>query len=204
MFERFTKKARKILAIAKEEARNLNHDYLGTEHLLLGLIRKEESIAAKVLRNMDIDLETIRLEIKKEAPPGGARTILRNVSFTPNLKKVLKLAVEETRNMGYNYIGTEHLFFGLIKEEESIGARILIKFGVTLEKARAGIISILERIKEVAEIQFSKDLQCLLILAAKKAQTTDDVSCVGINHLLSAWRDQVLPLRTNSSFFHIG
>ncbi|MDI6752042.1 MAG: ATP-dependent Clp protease ATP-binding subunit [bacterium] len=143
MFERFTERARKILAIAQEEAKNLNHDYLGTEHILLGLIREGEGVATEVLRNMGIEFETIKLEIEREAPPGGALAILGNVPFTPNSKKVLELAVEEARNMGHNYIGTEHLLLGLVKEGESIGARILIKSGVTLEKARAGILSIL-------------------------------------------------------------
>ncbi|MBU1262074.1 ATP-dependent Clp protease ATP-binding subunit, partial [bacterium] len=143
MFERFTERARKILAIAQEEAKNLNHDYLGTEHILLGLIREGEGVAAEVLRNMGIEFETIRLEIEREAPPGGALAILGNVPFTPNSKKVLELAVEEARNMGHNYIGTEHLLLGLIREVESIGARILIKSGVTIEKARAGIANIL-------------------------------------------------------------
>lgn len=143
MFERSTERARRILAIAQEEAKNLNHDYLGTEHILLGLIREGEGVAAEVLRNMGIKFKTIRLEIENEAPPGGALAILGNVPFTPNSKKVLELAVEEARNMGHNYIGTEHLLLGLIKKEESIGAKILAKFGVTLEKAKEEIAKIL-------------------------------------------------------------
>ena len=145
MFERFTERARKILAIAQEEAKNLNHDYLGTEHILLGLIREGEGVAAEVLRNMGIEFETIRLEIEREAPSGGALAILGNVPFTPNSKKVLELAVEDARNMGHNYIGTEHLLLGLIREGESIGAKILLKFGVTLEKARAGLLRVWEK-----------------------------------------------------------
>jgi len=143
MFERFTERARKILALAQDEAKRLNHDYLGPEHILLGLIREGEGVAVEVLRNFDIDLESLKLDIEKEIPPGGNLAILGNVPFTPHSKKVLELAVEEARNMGHNYIGTEHLLFGLIREEESIASRILAKLGVTLERAKKEVINIL-------------------------------------------------------------
>lgn len=133
MFERFTERAEKVLAIAQEEAKNLNRDYLGTEHILLGLIREKKGVAAEVLRNMGVEFGTIRNEIEKEAPSGSAQTISGNVPFTPNSKKVLELAAEEAKNMGNNYIGTKHLLFGLIREGESVGARVLAKLGVTIE-----------------------------------------------------------------------
>ncbi|MEW6481596.1 MAG: ATP-dependent Clp protease ATP-binding subunit [bacterium] len=143
MFERFTERARKILALAQDEAKRLNHDYLGPEHILLGLIKEGEGVATEVLRNFDIDLEGLKIEIEKEIPPGGSLAILGNVPFTPHSKKVLELAVEEGRNMGHNYIGTEHLLFGLIKEEESIASKILARLGVTLDRAKKEVANIL-------------------------------------------------------------
>lgn len=143
MFERFTERARRILALAQDEAKRLNHDYLGPEHILLGLIKEGEGVAVEVLSNLNIDLEALKLEIEKEAPLGGSLAVLGNVPFTPHSKKVLEFAVEEARNMGHNYIGTEHLLFGLIREEESIAARILAKFGVTLDKVKKEVLNIL-------------------------------------------------------------
>lgn len=143
MFERFTERARKILALAQDEAKRLNHDYLGPEHILLGLIKEGEGVATEVLNNFEIDLESLKLEIEREVPPGGNLAVLGNVPFTPHSKRVLELAVDEARIMGHNYIGTEHLLFGLIREEESIASRILAKHGVTLDKAKKEVMNIL-------------------------------------------------------------
>lgn len=143
MFERFTERARRILALAQDEAKRLNHDYLGPEHILLGIIKEGEGVATEVLNNFNIDIEGLKLEIEKEIPEGGSLAVLGNVPFTPHSKKVLELAVDEARSAGHNYIGTEHLLFGLIREGESIAARILTRLGVTLEKAKREVANIL-------------------------------------------------------------
>ncbi|HAW49708.1 TPA: ATP-dependent Clp protease ATP-binding subunit ClpC [bacterium] len=147
MFERFTERARRILAIAQDEAKRLGHDYLGTEHILLGLISEGEGVAAEILRNLGVDLEGLKMAIEKEVPSGGSLAIMGNVPFTPHAKKVLELAMEEARNLGHNYIGTEHLLFGIIKEEESVGAKILAKLGVTLERAKKEMANILGNVE---------------------------------------------------------
>ena len=111
---------RKVIILAKEEARRFNHDYIGTEHILLGLIREGEGVAAAVLQKLDVSLENIRLEIEKLVQPGPTTQIIGDIPFTPRAKKALELAAEEARSLGHNYIGTEHLLLGLIREGEGI------------------------------------------------------------------------------------
>ena len=125
MFNRFTERARKVIILAKEEARRFNHDYIGTEHILLGLIREGEGVAAAVLQKLDVSLENIRLEIEKLVQPGPTTQIIGDIPFTPRAKKALELAAEEARSLGHNYIGTEHLLLGLIREGEGIASQVL-------------------------------------------------------------------------------
>jgi len=143
MFERFTERARRVLQLAQEEAKRLGHDYIGTEHILLGLIREGEGVAAEVLNSLNVSLEAIRIEIEKQVPSGGALLTVGDVPFTPHSKKVLELAVEEARALHHNYIGTEHLLLGLIREGESVGAKVLASVGVNLEQVREGVIKLL-------------------------------------------------------------
>ena len=143
MFNRFTERARKVLILAKEEAKRFNHDYIGTEHILLGLIREGEGVAAAVLQKMGLDLQTIRLEIEKLVQPGPTTQILGDIPFTPRAKRVLELAAEEARNLGHNYIGTEHILLGLIKEAEGVASQVLINLGLDLSSVRGEVMNIL-------------------------------------------------------------
>jgi len=143
MFNRFTEKARRVILLAREEAKRLDHDYLGTEHLLLGLIREGEGVAALALQNLGIDLEQVRQEVEKAVGRGGGSLFLGQIPFTPRAKKVLELAVTEARNLGHNYIGTEHLLLGLIREGEGVAAQILTNLGADLERVREEVIALL-------------------------------------------------------------
>lgn len=143
MFNRFTERARKVLVLAKEEVRRFNHDYIGTEHILLGLIREGEGVACAVLQNLGIDLERLRIEIEKLVSPGSVASVLGDIPFTPRAKKVLELAAEEARSLGHNYIGTEHILLGLIREEEGIASQVLFSLGVDLKKVKDEISSLL-------------------------------------------------------------
>ena len=141
-FEKFSERARRVLTIAQEEARNLNHSYIGTEHILLGLVREEEGVAAKVLTNLGIGLSKVRSAVEfiigRGEKPGSGET-----GLTPRAKKVIELAIDEARQMGHNYIGTEHLLLGLLREGEGVASSVLDSFGITLERARAEVTHIL-------------------------------------------------------------
>ncbi|MCF7872778.1 MAG: ATP-dependent Clp protease ATP-binding subunit [Candidatus Omnitrophica bacterium] len=143
MFNRFTERARKVLVLAKEESRRFNHDYIGTEHILLGLIREGEGVACAVLQNIGMDLGRLRAEIEKLMSPGAAASVLGDIPFTPRAKKALELATEEARSLGHNYIGTEHILLGLLREEEGIASQVLFSLGVDIKKARNEISALL-------------------------------------------------------------
>jgi ATP-dependent Clp protease ATP-binding subunit ClpC len=143
MFNRFTERARKVIVYAKEEARRFNHDYIGTEHLLMGLIREGEGVAAAVLQKLGLDLETIRIEVEKLVQPGPQTQVLGDIPFTPRSKKALELSAEEARALGHNYIGTEHLLLGLVKEGEGMAYRVLLNLGLDLGKLRNEVMELL-------------------------------------------------------------
>ena len=143
MFNRFTERARKVIILAKEEAKRFNHDYIGTEHILLGLIREGEGVASAVLQNMGLGLDKIRLEIEKLVQPGPATVISGDIPFTPRAKRVIELSMEEARSLGHNYIGTEHLLLGLLREGEGVAAQVLTGLGLDLNKLRGEIMELL-------------------------------------------------------------
>ena len=143
MFNRFTERARKVIILAKEEAKRFNHDYIGTEHILLGLIREGEGVAATVLEKMGVSLENIRIEIEKLVQPGPTTQIIGDLPFTPRAKKALELAAEEARSLGHNYIGTEHLLLGLIREEEGVASQVLLNLNLDLSTVRNKIMEVL-------------------------------------------------------------
>ena len=143
MFDRFTDRARKVMNLAKSEAQRLNHEYIGTEHIVLGLVQEGSGVAANVLRNMGIDLKRIRAEIEKLVKGSATMVPMGNLPFTPRAKKVLELSLEEASQLGHNYIGTEHLLLGLIKESEGIAARVLTNLGVKLEDVREEVLEFL-------------------------------------------------------------
>ncbi len=142
MFERFTEKARRIVVYAQEEARMLNQNYIGTEHLLLGLIREEEGVAYKALTNLGINLIDVRLQVE-DLIGKGVSTQVGHIPFTPRAKKVLELSLREALQLGHNYIGTEHILLGLIREGEGVAARVLLSLGADLEKVRNQVIQLL-------------------------------------------------------------
>ncbi len=143
MFNRFTERARKIILLAKEEAKRFNHDYIGTEHILLGLIREGEGVAAAVLASLGLGPDKIRSEIEKLVQPGPATIVSGDIPFTPKAKKVIELAMDEARNLGHNYIGTEHLLLGLIREGEGIASQVLVNLGLDLDKIRMEVMNLL-------------------------------------------------------------
>src|SRR5256885_3713019 len=143
MFDRFTERARKVMSLARQEAQRFNHDYIGTEHILLGLVQEGSGVAAQVLKNMGIDLNKIRTEVEKIVKTGPSMVQMGQLPFTPRAKKVLELSMEEAGNLGHNYIGTEHLLLGLIKENEGIAAQVLMNLGVKLEDVREEVLDFL-------------------------------------------------------------
>jgi ribosomal protein L37AE/L43A len=146
-FDRFTERARKVLSLAQEEAQRLQHNYIGTEHLLLGLVGEGEGVAAKVLTHLGVDLEKVRKAV--EGIIGrGERVVLGEIGLTPRAKKVIELAVDEARRLNHDFIGTEHLLLGLIREGEGIGAGVLESFGLSLQQVRAQTIQVLNEHKQ--------------------------------------------------------
>ncbi len=143
MFNKFTERARKVILLAKEEAKRFNHDYIGTEHILLGLIREGEGVAAAVLQKLGLSPEKIRLEVEKLVQSGPTTMVSGDIPFTPKAKKVIELAMEEARSLGHNYIGTEHLLLGLIREGEGVASQVLMNLGLDLNRVRNEVITLL-------------------------------------------------------------
>ena len=142
MFERFTDRARRVVVLAQEEARMLNHNYIGTEHILLGLIHEGEGVAAKSLESLEIRLEQVRAQVEEIIGP-GQQAPSGHIPFTPRAKKVLELSLREALQLGHNYIGTEHILLGLIREGEGVAAQVLVKLGADLHRVRQQVIQLL-------------------------------------------------------------
>ena len=139
MFGRFTERAQKVLFLARDEARRLGHPAVGTEHLLLGLLREGDGIAARALQALGVNLDKVRKEVEKIVVPGDLKSG-EEIGLTPRAKKVLELAQEEGRKHGVSYVGTEHILLGLIREGEGVAARVLVSQGLTLEKLRREVL----------------------------------------------------------------
>jgi ATP-dependent Clp protease ATP-binding subunit ClpC len=142
MFERFTDRARRVVVLAQEEAKMLNHNYIGTEHILLGLIHEGEGVAAKALEALDISLDAVREQVQ-DIIGQGQQQPTGHIPFTPRAKKVLELSLREALQLGHNYIGTEHILLGLIREGEGVAAQVLVKLGADLNKVRQQVIQLL-------------------------------------------------------------
>ncbi|MGH9179746.1 MAG: Clp protease N-terminal domain-containing protein, partial [Acidimicrobiales bacterium] len=142
MFERFTDRARRVLVLAQEEARLLNHNFIGTEHILLGLIHEGEGVAAKALESLGISLEAVREKVEETIGPAGSSTT-GSPPFTPRAKKVLELSLREALQLGHNYIGTEHMLLGLVREGEGVAAQVLVNLGADLSRVRQQVIQLL-------------------------------------------------------------
>ena len=136
MYERFTDRARKVMALANQETQRFNHEYIDTPHILLGLVKEGGGVGANVLKNHDVDMKKLRLEVKKFIKPGPDVVTMGKMPQTPQAKDVIKYAIEESRSLNHNYVGTEHILFGLLREPESIAAKILTNLGLKLEDVR--------------------------------------------------------------------
>ncbi|MGC9261332.1 MAG: ATP-dependent Clp protease ATP-binding subunit [Phycisphaerae bacterium] len=143
MYERFTDRARKVMALANQEAQRFNHEYIGTEHILLGLVKEGSGVGATVLKNLDIDLRKVRLEVEKLVKSGPDMVTMGKLPQTPRAKKVIEYAIEEARNLGHNYVGTEHLLLGLLRERDGVAAQVLMNLGLKLEEVREEVLNLL-------------------------------------------------------------
>jgi ATP-dependent Clp protease ATP-binding subunit ClpC len=143
MFERFTDRARKVMALANQEAQRFNHEYIGTEHILLGLVKEGSGVGANVLKNLDVDIKKLRLEVEKLVKSGPDMVTMGKLPHTPRAKKVIEFAIEEARSLNHNYIGTEHLLLGLLRETEGIAAQVLMNLGLKLEEVRQEVLNLL-------------------------------------------------------------
>ena len=168
-FDKFTDRARKVLTLAQDEAQRFNHNHIGTEHLLLGLVREGEGVAARVLENMNVELPKVRTAVEFIIGRGD-RPVVGEVGLTPRAKRVIELAIDEARRLGHNYIGTEHLLLGLVREGEGIAAGVLESLGVSLDKVRHEVIRVLSQSSSAGPAQ-----------ETKRASKTPTVDQLGIN-----------------------
>jgi ATP-dependent Clp protease ATP-binding subunit ClpC len=143
MFERLTDRARKVMALANQEAQRFNHEYIGTEHILLGLVKEGSGVGANVLKNLGIDLRKVRLEVEKLVKSGPEMVTMGKLPQTPRAKKVIEYAIEEARNLNHNYVGTEHLLLGLLREQDGVAAQVLLNLGLKLEEVREEVLNLL-------------------------------------------------------------
>src|SRR5688572_6597310 len=147
MYERFTDRARKVMQLANQQARRRHHEYIGTEHVLLGLVIEGSGVAANVLKNLDINLRKIRLEVEKILGPGsdGEQVVMGRLPHTLRTEKGIEYAIAEARALNHNYVGTEHLLLGFLRENEGVAAQVLMYFGVKLEDVRGEVQNLLGR-----------------------------------------------------------
>ena len=143
MFERLTDRARKVMALANQEAQRFNHEYIGTEHILLGLVKEGSGVGANVLKNLGIDLRKVRLEVEKLVKSGPEMVTMGKLPQTPRAKKVIEYAIKEARNLNHNYVGTEHLLLGLLREQDGVAAQVLLNLGLKLEEVREEVLNLL-------------------------------------------------------------
>ncbi|WP_164102650.1 ATP-dependent Clp protease ATP-binding subunit [Candidatus Laterigemmans baculatus] len=152
MYERFTDRARKVMQLANQEAQRFNHEYIGTEHILLGLVKEGSGVAANVLKNLEVDLRKIRLEVEKLVQSGPEMVTVGKLPQTPRAKKVIEYSMEEARNLNHNYVGTEHILLGLLREQEGVAAQVLMNLGLKLEDVREEVLNLLGHGLEGAEV----------------------------------------------------
>src|SRR3974390_2537892 len=151
MYERLADRARKVMQLANQEAQRFNHEYIGTEHILLGLVKEGSGVAANVLKNLDIDLRKIRLEVEKIVQAGPDMVTMGKLPQPPRAKKVIEYSIEEARNLNHNYVGTEHLLLGLLREQEGVAAQVLMNLGLKLEDVRDEVLNLLGHNMESSE-----------------------------------------------------
>ena len=166
----FTPRAQQVLALARKEADRFNHNFVGTEHLLLGLIKLGQGVAVNVLQKMGLDLETVRMEVEKQVGTGPDQKMIGNIPYTPRVKKVLALAAKEARALNHTYVGTEHILLGLLREEEGLAARVLESLDITVERVRAQVVRIVGAGEEVTsgQIPFTPRAKKVLELSLRE------------------------------------
>jgi ATP-dependent Clp protease ATP-binding subunit ClpC len=152
MFERFTDRARRVVVLAQEEARMLDHNYIGTEHILLGLIHEGEGVAARALESLGIGLDAVRQQVE-EMIGRGQHASSGHIPFTPRAKKVLELSLREALQLGHDYIGTEHILLGLIREGDGVAAQVLVRLGADLNRVRQQVIQLLHGYRETRMVR---------------------------------------------------
>jgi len=171
MFERFTDRARKVMALANQEAQRFNHEYIGTEHILLGLVKEGSGVGANVLKNLDVDIKKLRLEIEKLVKSGPDMVTMGKLPQTPRAKKVIEFAIEEARSLNHNYVGTEHILLGLLRETEGIAAQVLMNLGLKLEDVRQEVLNLLGAGVEDTGYQAGMKMSPAASQAAKAAKS---------------------------------
>ena len=178
MFERFTERARQVVVLAHDEARTLKHDYIGTEHILLGLLGEEVGLAARVLESLDITIEEVRAQVARVVGQGDQVTT-GQIPFTPRTKRVLELAGREALSLGHKYVGTEHILLGLVRENDGVAARILLDFDADAEKIRSETLRVVSGGTRVAEGRVA--LATLRVGCPRCGAPLDSVSTAGID-----------------------
>jgi ATP-dependent Clp protease ATP-binding subunit ClpC len=192
MFERFTDRARKVMALANQEAQRFNHDVIGTEHILLGLVKEGSGVGATVLKNFDVDIKKLRLEVEKHVKSGPDMVTMGKLPQSPRAKKVIEYAIEEARALNHNYVGTEHILLGLLRESEGIAAQVLISLGLKLEDVRQEILNLLGAGSDVANAAL--DMKLGPGLARKPKSKTPALDSFGRDLTELAANDELDPV----------
>jgi ATP-dependent Clp protease ATP-binding subunit ClpA len=185
MFEKFSDRARRVVVLSQEEARLLNHDYIGTEHILLGLIHEGDGVAAKALESLGIGLEAVRHQVEEIIGQGGSPPG-EQIPFTPRAKKVLELSLREAIQLGHNYIGTEHILLGLLREGEGVACQVLVKLGADLPKTRARVLQLMHEGGGERPVRLSADLTAVLDEASRAAESQGVPEVMPIHLFLAA------------------
>ncbi len=180
MYEGFTDRARKIMHLANQEAQRFNHEYLGTEHILLGLVKEGSGVGADVLKNLDVDLRKVRIEVEKLIKSGPEMVTMGNLPKTPRAKKVIEYTIEEARNLNHGWVGSEHLLLGLLREQDGIAAQVLIASGLNLKKVRKEVLRTVDPKDESDAVQTppaptetEEKLLALVVVLAQKVRIGD-------------------------------
>ena len=182
MFERLTDRAKKIMALANQEAQRFNHEYLGTEHILLGLVKEGSCVGAQVLKNLKIDLRQVRTKVEELIKKGPEMAVMGNLPKTPRAKKVIEYAIEEARNLKHGWVGSEHLLLGLLREQDGVAAQVLIALGLNLEKVRKEVLRTVDPKDESdavqtppapTETEIEEKLLALVVVLAQKVRIGD-------------------------------
>jgi len=177
VFERFTDRARRVVVLAQEEARMLNHNYIGTEHILLGLVHEGEGIASKALLSLNVSLDAVRRQVEEVIGRGGSPPS-GHIPFTPRAKKVLELSLREALQLGHNYIGTEHILLGVIREGEGVGAQVLTRLGASLERVRQAVIHLLPASGAESPVmgEFRGDMAATLVRVVERGRRVQELA----------------------------